>query len=198
MTASNMSAMPVAVIVRWRRSATAQDETPPNCATISTMDWTVIAVGLLTATAALGGQLVPVWAERRRETRAKEARHWEARRDAYLQLLKRIRQLNAVASGTRLRATPHDDKELVRLVVAAAVTAELFAPPSVWEDMRPLVLAVLARSDASLAGVDPVYMGWVAGQLGETDARTQPAWEEHWHRFLRAARRDLGLPTVSE
>ncbi len=162
------------------------------------MDWTVVAVGFLTATAALGGQLVPVLAERRRETRAKEGRHWEARRDAYLQLLKGIRQLNAVASGARLRAIPHDDKELVRLVLAASATAALFAPPSVWEDMRPLVLAVLARSDANLAGIDPVHMGWVREQLGEKNARTEEAWQEHWHRFLQAARRDLGLPAEEQ
>lgn len=155
------------------------------------MDWTVVAVGALTTGAALGGQLVLVWGEARRENRARRVHQWEARRDAYLNLLNRVQQLDSVAAGAAATGKGHNEKEVVQSLVSAAVNAELMAPPSVWADMHPLVLAVQARSNATLAGV--ADRAQVEKRLRDTDAVTEHAWQEHRQRFLKAARRDLGI-----
>ncbi len=155
------------------------------------MDWTVVGVGALTAGAAIGGQLMLVGGEARRENRARHARQWEARRDAYLDLLTRIQQLNSVAAGAVATGMGHSEKEVVQSLVSAAITAELMAPPSVWEDMHPLVLAVQARSNVTLVGL--ADRAQAAERLRDMDAVTEEGWQEHRQRFLRAVRRDLGI-----
>jgi hypothetical protein len=115
------------------------------------MDWTVFGVGALTAAAAIGAQVVQALASARREEQNGRQRGWEARRDVYIELLKQVDQLNAIAEGAAATGTGHlSDKDVVR-PYSSAVTKRPAAPVSAWIGKRAQITKAGAKSDDSLS-----------------------------------------------
>jgi hypothetical protein len=159
------------------------------------VDWTVFGVGLLTAAAAVGAQLVQGWTANRREEQAQHQRRWEARRDAYVELLSRVTQIESIAAGAVALGGPghSGDKEVERAFMTASTTAEFFAFGTNWADMHPFVAAALLRYNATRSSAAPTFRSGALAALREVGADEESEWQRLRQQYLAAARRDLGI-----
>lgn len=157
------------------------------------MDWTTVAVGALTAAAAIGGGLgSQVLAARTAVAREKaewRRRAWESRRDAYLELLAQITHLDSASSGALASGRPRNPTEgSTAPFLRALVAAEFHAEPKTWARMVPLTRAVQLRANATTG----VPVPGIREELEAVGATDEAGWRRLRDEFLLAVREDLG------
>ncbi len=158
-------------------------------------DWTTLGVGFLTAAAALGGgigsQLLQTRATAHRAGAEQRLRAWESRRDAYLELLVQIAQVDAASSGALVSGLPRDGASSAASFVQALVAAEFYASPQAWSGMEPLARAAQLRANATAGPVPAPLREEIRAKLAELGATDPAGWDRLRDAYVAAAREDL-------
>lgn len=152
-------------------------------------------IGLLGALlGVLGTGGIQYLSDARRAQHDVDRRNWELKRDTYFELLGLLDRIDAKMAGAvhlgSVGFDPGADGLEVRRVSAAA---EALAGPTVWEDIRPYVIAVSLRSNALTLRSKGRDTSEVERMLTELDAHTIDGFDDIRSRCLTAVRTELGL-----
>lgn len=154
------------------------------------MDWNTIVLAALTGFATLAG----AWLNQRGQRRADRERHvredrrraWEAKRDAYIELVQAYDRVESATGGVVTLGHGSVPGDVQRRFVEAVSVAEFYAPPDVWERASPALEAAAAKANYVAAGEQDAL-----DLVEELGAKTADGALALRSEMLAALRRDL-------
>lgn len=162
--------------------------------------WVTVLVAVVSGLSALGGAWVAAHvttkAQRDLDRQAARRRNWEAKREAYLELLAALDAVESRAAGALVARRGTIPAELAERFTGAVAAAEFHASPEAWERAAPAVQATSAKANViqsagtASAGEQRAEAMELLDQLG---ARGAEGAERLRGELLAAFRDDLGL-----